>query len=35
MASTKRVLDLLETKHTIKNSADSIELDDFNQDIIR
>ena len=34
MASTKRVLDLLETKHTIKNSPDSIKLDDFNQDIM-
>ena len=33
MASTKRVLDLLETEHTIKNSDDSVDLDDFNQDI--
>jgi len=34
MASTKRVLDLLETEHTIKNNKDSVNLDDFNQDII-
>ena len=34
MASTKRVLDLLETEHTIKNNKNSVNLDDFNQDII-
>ena len=34
MASTKRVLDLLETDHVIKNTKDSIQLDDFNEDII-
>ncbi|MBI45477.1 MAG: ABC transporter [Candidatus Marinimicrobia bacterium] len=34
MASTKRVLDLLETEHTITNNKNSVNLDDFNQDII-
>ena len=33
MASTKRILDLLDTPQKIKDNKDSIILDDFNQDI--
>mgnify|MGYP002021180567 FL=1 len=33
MASTKRILDLLDTPQKIKDNKDSIFLDDFNQDI--
>ena len=34
MASTKRILDLLDTPHNIKDSKTSVNLDDFNHDII-
>jgi len=34
MASTKRILDLLDTSHKIKDSNDSTALDDYNHDII-
>ena len=33
MASTKRVLDLLDTEHTIKDNQSAIELENYNQDI--
>jgi len=33
MASTKRILDLLDTPHKIKDSNDAIILDDYNHDI--
>ena len=33
MASTKRVLDLLDTPHDIKDNEDAIELDNYNDDI--
>ena len=34
MASTKRILDLLDTPHKIKDSQDAIALNDYNHDII-
>ena len=34
MASTKRILDLLDTPHKIKDSHDAISLNDYNHDII-
>ena len=34
MASTKRILDLLDTPHKIKDSHDAIALNDYNHDII-
>ena len=34
MASTKRILDLLDTPHKIKDSNNAIALDDFNHDIL-
>tara|TARA_Y100000996_G_scaffold159607_1_gene123364 strand:- start:44 stop:1471 length:1428 start_codon:yes stop_codon:yes gene_type:complete len=34
MASTKRILDLLDTPHKIKDSTNSVNLEDFNHDII-
>tara|TARA_Y100000590_G_scaffold244539_1_gene274821 strand:+ start:1777 stop:3567 length:1791 start_codon:yes stop_codon:yes gene_type:complete len=34
MASTKRILDLLDTPHKIKDSQDAIKLNDYNHDII-
>ena len=33
MASTKRILDLLDTKHTIKDKTGAISLENYNQDI--
>ena len=33
MASTKRVLDLLDTNHTIRDNQSAIELENYNQDI--
>jgi len=34
MASTKRILDLLDTPHKIKDSASSIDLTSYNEDVI-
>ena len=34
MASTKRILDLLDTPHKIKDSEDAIELNNYNTDIV-
>jgi len=34
MASTKRILDLLDTPHKIKDSSNAVKLEDFNHDIM-
>jgi len=34
MASTKRILDLLDTQHKIKDDTNAIALDDYNHDIV-
>ena len=34
MASSKRILDLLDTSHTIKDNKDSVNLSNFNTDIV-